>query len=66
MAASRATPEGTRPVLMGEDPVALMKALLKDREVYYLKSDGQIDTDRRGAAQIAAEVVRLAQDRAGW
>ena len=65
-AASRATPEGTRPVLMGEDPVALMKALLKDREVYYLKSDGQIDTDRRGAAQIAAEVVRLAQDSAGW
>ena len=65
-ATSRATLEGTRPVLMGEDPVALMKALLKDREVYYLKSDGQIDTDRRGAAQIAAEVVRLAQDRAGW
>jgi len=65
-AAARATPEGTRPVLMGEDPVALMKALLQEREVHYLKSDGQIDTDRRGAAQIAAEVVRLAQDRAGW
>ena len=65
-ASARATPEGTRPVLMGEDPVALMKALLKEREVYYLKSDGQIDTDRRGAAQIASEVVRLAQDRAGW
>ena len=65
-AASRATPEGTRPVLMGEDPVARMKALLKEREGHYLKSDAQIDTDRRGAAQIASEVVRLAQDRAGW
>jgi len=65
-AASRATPEGTRPVLLGEDPVARMKALLLDREGHYLKSDTQIDTDRRGAAQIASEVVRLAQDRAGW
>jgi len=65
-AAARATPEGTRPVLLGEDPVARMKALLQEREEHYLKSDGQIDTDRRGAAQIASEVVRLAQDRAGW
>ena len=65
-AASRATPEGTRPVLLGEDPVARMKALLQEREGYYLKSHAQIDTDRRGAVQIAAEVVRLAQDRAGW
>jgi len=65
-AAARATPEGTRPVLLGEDPVARMKVLLQEREESYLKSDGQIDTDRRGAAQIASEVVRLAQDRAGW
>ncbi len=65
-AAARAIPEGTRPVLLGEDPVVRMKELLKEREGYYLKSDGQIDTDRRGAAQIASEVVRLAQDRAGW
>ena len=65
-AAARAIPEGTRPVLLGEDPVVRMKELLKEREGYYLRSDGQIDTDRRGAAQIASEVVRLAQDRAGW
>ena len=65
-AAARAIPEGTRPVLLGEDPVVRMKELLKEREGYYLRSDGQIDTDRSGAAQIASEVVRLAQDRAGW
>jgi shikimate kinase len=65
-AATRASPEGTRPVLLGEDPVVRMKALLAEREGFYNKSDAQVDTDRRSAPQVAADVVRLAQTNAGW
>jgi shikimate kinase len=65
-AASRVAPEGTRPMLMGEDPVARMRSLLTERAGFYEKAHAQVDADRRSAAQIAAEVVRLAQTRAGW
>jgi len=65
-AAQRAAPEGTRPLLTGEDPVARMRQLLKEREPSYLKADAVVDTDRKTEQQIAAEVTRLAQSRAGW
>ncbi len=65
-AAGRATPEGTRPMLMGEDPVARMRILLRERESFYQKADAPVDTERKTAAQVAVEVVRLAQARAGW
>jgi len=65
-AAGRAAPEGTRPMLMGEDPQARMRTLLKEREALYLQADAQVETDRKTAEQVAAEVVRLAQTRAGW
>ena len=65
-AATRAAPEGTRPMLMGEDPEERMRALLKEREPFYAKADAQVETDRQTAAQVAGEVVRLAQTRAGW
>jgi shikimate kinase len=61
-----ATPEGTRPLLMGEDPMARMRQLLKERESSYLKADAAVDTDRRTPEQVAGEVVRLAQRSAGW
>jgi len=53
-------------MLMGEDPVARMRGLLTERGGFYEKAHAQVDADRRTAAQIAAEVVRLAQTRAGW
>ncbi|HXF95723.1 MAG TPA: shikimate kinase [Gemmatimonadales bacterium] len=65
-AALRAGPEGTRPLLLGEDPVVRMRELLSQREAAYLKSDAHIDTDRKTAEQVAAEVIRLARDRAAW
>lgn len=65
-AAARATPEGTRPMLIDEDPVTRMKQLLKEREAFYLKAGAQVETDRQTAQQVAGEVVRLAQSRAGW
>jgi shikimate kinase len=65
-AAARAAPSGTRPVLMGEDPEARMRALIKERESFYLRADANVETDRQTAQQVAAEVVRLAQTSAGW
>src|SRR5258706_15464437 len=65
-AASRAAPSGTRPMLMGEDPEAQMRVLIKDREPFYLKADAKVETDKQTPEQIAAEVVRLAQTSAGW
>jgi len=65
-AAQRAAPEGTRPLLMGEDPVARMRQLLKERESFYQQAHTQADADRQSAGHVADEVVRLAQSRAGW
>lgn len=65
-AAQRAAPEGTRPLLMGEDPVARMRELQKEREPFYRAAHAAVDTDRKTPPQIANEVVRLAQSSAGW
>ncbi|MGH7546680.1 MAG: shikimate kinase [Gemmatimonadales bacterium] len=65
-AAQRAAPEGSRPVLMGEDPVVRMRQLLKQREPFYAQAHTQVDADRQSAGHVADEVVRLAQSRAGW
>ena len=66
-AAERAGPEGTRPLLMGgESPVERMRHLMKEREAAYAQAHQKIDTDKKTAAQVAAEVVRLAQIMAGW
>ena len=66
-AAQRAGPEGTRPLLMGgESSVERMRQLLKERDAAYALADQKIDTDKKSAAQVASEVVRLAQTMAGW
>ena len=65
-AAQRAAPEGTRPMLIGDDPVARMRQLQKEREPFYRAAHAAVDTDRKSAPQIANEVVRLAQSSAGW
>ena len=66
IAARRAGPEGTRPLLMGDDPVEQMRQLVKEREPAYLLADEKVDTDRSAPRQVAAAVVTLAQTRAGW
>ncbi|MGH7671332.1 MAG: shikimate kinase [Gemmatimonadales bacterium] len=66
IAAARAAPSGTRPALMGEDPEAQMRALIKEREPFYLQADAKVETDKKTAADVAAEVVRLARTSAGW
>ena len=65
-AASRAAPSGTRPMLMGEDPEAQMRNLIKDREPFYTRADAKVETDKKTPEQVAAEVIRLAQTSAGW
>lgn len=65
-ASERAVPTGTRPLLMGEDPVQRMRDLIKEREPFYLKADARVETDRKSPQQVAAEVVRLARQGAGW
>ena len=64
--AQRAEPQGTRPLLLGGDPVVQMRQLAKERGPAYQQADQTVDTDRKTAAQVAADVVRLAQQAAGW
>src|SRR5437660_678960 len=62
----KAAPAGTRPTLMGEDPVERMRLLQKEREPFYRGAHAEVDTDRKSAEQVVNEVVRLAQSSAGW
>ncbi|MGH7703909.1 MAG: shikimate kinase [Gemmatimonadales bacterium] len=65
-AASRASGEGTRPLLVGEDPIEKMRRLSQEREPYYLLADATVKVDLKSAEQVAAEIVTLARERAGW
>ena len=66
VAAGRAEPSGTRPVLMGDDPVARMRELYTARDPLYAKADATVLTEAKSAENVAAEVVKLAQTGAGW
>jgi shikimate kinase len=65
-AVQRASGDGTRPVLAGDDPFARMRELLKEREAFYLLADAQVKGDNRTAQQVADEVTGLARQHAGW
>lgn len=66
VAAGRAEPSGTRPVLMGDDPVARMRELFQHRDPFYARADATVMTEAKSAENVAAEVVRLAQTGGGW
>lgn len=66
VAAERAVPSGTRPVLMGGDPVDQMRTLYQERDPYYAKADATVLTEAKPAEKVADEVLRLAQTNAGW
>jgi shikimate kinase len=65
-AAKRAEGGGTRPMLVGEDPVAILRGLLREREPFYLKANAEVKADIKQPAQLAEEIVALAKERAGW
>ena len=65
-ASKRAGGEGTRPLMIGEDPVEKMRQLLHEREPFYLQAECEVKTDVKGPHALADEIAQLAQDRAGW
>ncbi len=66
VATGRAEPSGTRPLLMGDDPLARMRELYTTRDPFYAKADATVLTEAKSAENVAAEVVKLAQMSAGW
>ena len=52
-----------RPLLTGQNPVAVLVKLLREREKYYYEADEVITTDGRTPAQVATEIIRLARRR---
>ncbi len=55
-----------RPLLAGVDPAQRMRALLDEREPFYLRADHQVDAERLPAEAVAAEVMTLARQYGGW
>jgi len=62
----RTAGDESRPLLAGEEPLAVLRALLKEREPYYLQADAEVKSDVRSPEQVAEEVVALARANAGW
>ena len=55
-----------RPLLAGPDPGQKMRALLEERGPFYLKADCQVNAETAPAEAVAAEVMALARQHAGW
>ena len=55
-----------RPLLAGVDLAQRMRALLDEREPFYLRADHQVDAERLPAEAVAAEVMTLARQYGGW
>jgi shikimate kinase len=66
VAAKRAQQGETRPLLSGPDPAARLRAQLEAREPFYSRAHHEVRTDYKTAAEVAAEIVRLAKGEAGW
>ena len=67
VAANRSSGDGTRPLLVGDDPLARMKKLLDEREPFYKKADIEVFNDSpRTAEQAAEEILTIAREKAGW
>jgi len=65
-AARRISGEGSRPLLVGEDPVDKMRTLLKEREPFYNQAECEVKCELHSPEQIAAQVLALARERGGW
>ena len=66
IAARRSEQGEARPLLAGADPVQRMRVLLEEREPFYRLADHEVAAGTREAAEVAREVVALAQSHAGW
>ena len=54
------------PLLAGGDPGQKMRALLEQREPFYLLADHQVDTEGLSPEAVAAEVMNVARQFGGW
>jgi hypothetical protein len=43
-----------------------MRALLEEREAFYLQADHKVDADYSAAEAVAAEVMNLSRQHGGW
>ena len=55
-----------RPLMVGENPVEIMRKLMLEREASYRQADVEVKNDMRTAEQAADDVVVLARQQAGW
>ena len=65
-AAKRSQEGEVRPLVAGVDPGQRMRALLEEREPFYLKADHQVDAERDSAEAVAAAILQLARRHGGW
>ena len=65
-AARRSEQGEVRPLLTGVDPVEQVRSLLAAREPFYKLAHYEVAADKKDAAQVAAEVIRLAREHGGW
>ena len=66
IAARRSELGEVRPLLVGADPVERVRALLAAREPFYKLADYEVSADKKPAAEVANEVIRLARSHGGW
>lgn len=66
LTASKRASDGARPMLVGQDPVEVMRQLLKEREPVYAQADVELKADVKSQAALAEEIVVLAREKAGW
>jgi shikimate kinase len=65
-AARRSEGGEIRPLLAGTDPLQRMRALLQEREPFYLRAHHQVQAESGAADAVARGVVELARQHAGW
>jgi shikimate kinase len=65
-AAKRSQESEVRPLLTGMDPLQRMRALLQEREPFYLLAHHRVQADSAAAEAVVREVVELARLHAGW
>jgi shikimate kinase len=65
--AAKRTEQGeARPLLAGMDPGQRTRALLDEREPFYLTADHTVNTENVPPEAVAAEVMNLARQYGGW
>jgi shikimate kinase len=65
-AAKRSEQGEARPLLAGVDPAQRMRTLIEEREPFYLQAHHQVNTESVPPEAVAAEVMTLARQHAGW